>query len=109
MTDPIEIVARAILDDLGEIGDATRARIEPNVRHDSKLAVEALRSAGLLVEWNAIETMPTDDTLFIAATADGRRMIWRGDLLVKAMLDRTPDHLQFPAVAWMPLPKPPEE
>jgi hypothetical protein len=58
-------------------------------------------------DWHPIGTMPTDDTLFLAATADGRMMIWRGDILAHSLRERTPHHLQFPATHWMPLPWPP--
>ena len=56
--------------------------------------------------WQPIETAPTDDTLFLAATADGRIMIWNGSLLHRVLTEeRQPLHLQFPATHWMPLPE----
>jgi hypothetical protein len=58
--------------------------------------------------WRDIASAPTDDTVFLAATADGRMMIWRGHFLVTAMKDSTPDRLQYPATHWRPLPAPPE-
>ena len=54
--------------------------------------------------WQPIETMPTGDDLFLAATEDGRIMIWRGSILARNLKGPTPDHLSFPAVAWQPLP-----
>ena len=58
-----------------------------------------------ILRWRSIKTAPKDDTLIIAACADGRRMIWRGAILAGAMRESTPEHLRFPAVAWMPLPE----
>lgn len=55
-------------------------------------------------ERKPIESAPRDDTLFLAKTADGRMMIWNGSLLHSAMSSQTPNHLQFPATRWMPLP-----
>jgi hypothetical protein len=34
-------------------------------------------------------------------------MIWNGRLLATALSSRNPNHLQFAAIAWMPLPEPP--
>ena len=59
-------------------------------------------------EWLPIESAPKDASLFLAATSDGRMMIWRADLLARAMDMSTPDHLTFPATHWMPLPSPPD-
>jgi len=57
--------------------------------------------------WSPIETAPQGDEIFMAATADGRITIVRGSILVNMMKKSTPDHLQFPAIAWMDLPEPP--
>lgn len=57
--------------------------------------------------WRPISEAPRDGTLFLACTADGRLMIWRGDILANAMANNTPNHLQFPATNFMPLPSPP--
>lgn len=61
----------------------------------------------MIIEWQPIETVPTDDTMFLAVCADGRMMLWRGSIF-KYQNSRTPDHLQFPATHWMPLPPSPE-
>lgn len=58
-----------------------------------------------VLRWRSMKTAPTDDTLILAATEDGRRMIFRGSILAGAMKASTPEHLRFPAVAWMPLPE----
>jgi len=58
--------------------------------------------------WLPIESAPKDKTLFLAATADGRIMIFSGMILDIAMGKRTPNHLQFPATHWQPLPASPE-
>ena len=60
------------------------------------------------VGWRDIASAPKDGTLFLAATADGRVVIFRGDILATAMKKGTPNHLQFPAIAWMPLPVAPK-
>jgi len=59
-------------------------------------------------QWLPIDTMPKGDEIFMAATADGRIMIFRGSILANMMKKSTPDHLQFPAIAWRDLPAPPE-
>jgi hypothetical protein len=58
--------------------------------------------------WRPIDTVPKGDEIFMAATADNRIMIFRGSILANMMKKSTPDHLQFPAIAWMPLPEPPK-
>lgn len=70
------------------------------------------------IRWRPIATLrPTKDLIF-AATADERVMLWRADFLLRNLAhnpelggDRpfTPEHLQFPAIAWMPLPATPKE
>ena len=60
-------------------------------------------------EWRPIETVPSGEEIFMAATAHGRIMIVRGSILATMMKSSTPDHLQFPAVAWKPLPSPPKD
>ena len=57
--------------------------------------------------WGPIESAPKGDEIFMAATADGRIMIFRGSILANMMKRSTPDHLQFPATHWRPLPSPP--
>jgi|GEM_PF-6298042 len=55
--------------------------------------------------WQPIETAPKDGgALFLACTADGRQMIFRGSILRDMMKPGTPDQLRFPATHWMPLP-----
>jgi hypothetical protein len=58
--------------------------------------------------WQSIETAPRDGEMILAATADGRMMIWKASLLQVAMEPTLSRHLQFPATHWMPLPEPPE-
>ena len=63
------------------------------------------------MEWQPIETVPTDNTMFIAYCPpdakwpNGRMMMWSGEIFAKS--DRAPFHLQYPATHWMPLPSPP--
>jgi hypothetical protein len=57
--------------------------------------------------WRPIESAPKGDEIFMAATADGRIMIFRGSILANMMKRSTPDHLQFPATHWRPPPSPP--
>lgn len=62
--------------------------------------------------WQPIATLPDhvpeDDDCILAATDDGRRMIWRIVLLKHQLANtargRQPAHLQFPATRWMRLP-----
>ncbi len=62
--------------------------------------------------WRTIESVPTDDTLFLAYCPpdydfpDGRMMIWRGSIFA-FQKKSTPRHLRFPATHWQPLPLPP--
>lgn len=65
---------------------------------------EAAQLRAGVMPWLPISTAPKDHTLFLAATSDGRMMIFRGDLLARALDARAPDHLTFPATHWMPLP-----
>jgi hypothetical protein len=58
--------------------------------------------------WRTIDSIPKGDEIFMAATADGRIMIFRGRILARMMKASEPVHLQFPAIAWMPLPEPPK-
>ena len=63
--------------------------------------------------WRPIETVPEDDTLFLAYCPpddefpDGRTMIWKGSIFAYQKKP-TPRHLQFPATHWMPLPSAPD-
>lgn len=66
--------------------------------------------------WQPIDTLPDHipeaDDMILVATADGRRMIWRIDILKNQLRrlaeGRQPGHLQFPATLWARLPKLPE-
>lgn len=60
------------------------------------------------VTWRRIESLPTNG-LLLAVTADGRMMIWEASILANAFNSKTPNHLQFPATHWMPLPEPPHD
>ncbi len=80
---------------------ADRAERDAALSELAKLRAEA--------EWRPIETVPRGEEIFMAATADGRIMIFRGSILANMMKRSTPDHLQFPAVAWKPLPSPPKD
>ena len=63
--------------------------------------------------WNEIETLPKTDELVLAwcqpdeAFPAGRMMIWRADYLASNLAGPRPEHIQFPASHWMPLPMPP--
>lgn len=51
--------------------------------------------------WQHIETLPSEDTEVIAATDDGRVMIWSSAILSRVMSGVQPFHLKFPATRWM--------
>lgn len=75
------------------------------VLHDEVLVDAVAAEFG----WRPIETLPEDDRLVLAKTADGRRMLWptallRGNLK-RAAAGREPEHLKFPAVAWTEIPE----
>jgi hypothetical protein len=55
--------------------------------------------------WNDISSLPDDDTVVVARTADDRVMVWRAPILRAGMDPRTPEHLKFPAVLWRPATK----
>lgn len=55
----------------------------------------------MITLWNSIETLPTEDSEVIAATDDGRAMIWSSAILSRVMSGKQPFHLQFPATRWM--------
>lgn len=95
-------------------GYPTWRGLDPRDFYRAHEAYEALRSletksapTPLKTAWQSIETAPKDDTLFLAATGDGRMMIWNGKILATATARGTPNHLSFPATHWMPLPQPP--
>lgn len=80
--------------------------------HGIALELEPEASRESTSPWQPIATLPDhvpeDDDLILAATDDGRRMIWR-IVLLKHQLAHTakgkqPTHLQFPATRWMRLP-----
>lgn len=54
--------------------------------------------------WRDINTLPTDDVQVLAATEDGRVMIWSTEILSRVMSGKQPFHLQFPANRWMHIP-----
>lgn len=64
--------------------------------------------------WLPIESAPKDETLFLAYCPadedfpDGRMMIWKGSIFA-FQKNPTPNHLQFPATHWRPLPSAPSE
>ena len=64
--------------------------------------------------WKPIESAPKDETLFLAYCPadedfpDGRMMIWKGSIFA-FQKNPTPNHLQFPATHWRPLPSAPSE
>ena len=84
-------------------------------RKPTQATVDAIRSLplpGAQAGWRPIESAPMGDEIFYAATADGRQMIVRGSILANMRRKDTPNHLQFPAIYWMPLlplPSPPKE
>lgn len=60
--------------------------------------------------WRPIDCLMNYDGLILACTADGRRMMWDAAMLLRLggpMSESAPQHLQFPATHWMPLPEPP--
>ncbi len=73
----------------------------------------ALSSQPVADGWLPIETAPKDETLFLAycpadkAFPDGRMMIWKGSIFA-FQKNPIPNHLQFPATHWRPLPTSPE-
>lgn len=95
--------------------DGTDIGVSRQALHETIAAIEALRLAlseapalqPRAEEWRPISEAPRDG-MFLAATADGRMMIWRADLLRTAMAQSTPDHLTFPATHFRPLPPPPK-
>jgi len=64
--------------------------------------------------WRPIESAPKDETLFLAYCPadedfpDGRMMIWKGSIFA-FQKNPTPNHLQFPATHWRPLPSAPSQ
>ncbi len=86
---------------IAQTANADRAERDAALSELAKLRAEA--------EWRPIETVPSGEEIFMAATAHGRIMIVRGSILATMMKRSTPDHLQFPAVAWKPLPSLPKD
>lgn len=91
----------ALVRDLRALYERTCEERDAALSELAKLRAEA--------EWQPIETMPKGEEIFMAATVDGRIMIFRGSILASMMKCSTPGHLQFPAVAWKPLPSPPKD
>lgn len=93
-------------------GDEVPRWSKPDARTATRVLIADICDAALAAPkapiaegWRPIKTLPAG--LVIAGTADGRIMIWRGEMLARNMDGPTPGHLQFPAIAWMPLPAPP--
>lgn len=115
--------------EMPNIGAAMAAKPEPATADEETLAEmrAQLWAAGLdldesafiarmlwrngcrIVTWRPIETAPTDETQILAATEDGRRMIWSAEMLTRVTTGKTPFHLQFPATHWALLPAPPRK
>lgn len=78
----------------------------PTISEDNE-QINTLRE---VTAWQPIETAPKDDTMILAATSDGRVMVWAGYILHRTRNgpQPIPAHLQFPATHWMPLPSAPE-
>jgi hypothetical protein len=68
----------------------------------SRLRAENKALLRAFPRWRPIESAPKGEELFFAGTANGRIMIVRGDILASMLERSTPNHLQFPAVKWMP-------
>jgi hypothetical protein len=54
--------------------------------------------------WRSIHSMPSNDSMVIAKCDDGRVMVYRASILARNLQGPTPNHLQFPATKWMPIP-----
>ena len=93
--------AMRMLKENTQVLEAVAAERDAALTELAKLRAEA--------EWRPIDTMPKGEAIFMAATADGRIMIFRGSILANMIKRSTPDHLQFPAVAWKLLPSPPKD
>ena len=96
-----------------QVTDAMVAKaLEVWTDHDSINDDEAMRAAltaALAAMWRPMVEAPVDDTQILAATDDGRVMIFSGEILFRIGLENQPTHLQFPAIAWMPIPSPPKK
>ena len=90
-------------------GLVERGRAIGKIRDEVAAALSELAKLRAEAEWRPIESAPKGDEIFMAATADGRITIVRGSILANMMKRSTPDHLQFPAVAWKLLPSPPKD
>lgn len=53
--------------------------------------------------WQPASTIPNDDTVLLAKTADGRMLVWRGSILRHQLSRYTPEHLRFPIIGWIDL------
>jgi len=83
----------------------TSARYQTQFLYDARAAL----TAALAAMWRPMVEAPVDDTQILAARDDGRVMIFSGKILFRIGLENQPTHLQFPAIAWMPLPSPPSK
>lgn len=106
---------RAVEEAIATLLESMEARVSELLAANNA-EVERRRAAEAAFSWRPIETLPPDppaaspeaiakEALVFAKTADGRRMIWRPAFLRGAMKAGTPEHLQFPAIAWMPVPE----
>lgn len=90
--------------------DEAREWLMENSDSDDPLIQRAAQVVRALLadqEWQLIETLLNNDDFILAATRDGRRMIWKASILLRNIAGPTPKHLQFPATHWRSLPAPP--
>lgn len=115
MTDVVREALEAAADFIqreADLRDASAfAETDPYIAEPRALCIKLAAALSALGEkddgWLPIESAPKDGKLFLAATDDGRIMIWRGSILARDLAGPTPNHLSFPATHWRPLPAPP--
>jgi hypothetical protein len=105
---------KAAVEQLSKLADAiaayeeARFPIEPPTAEEAA-AFRAEQAGG----WRDMSTLPAEGLVLLGVAPDegfpeGRVMIWNAATWRRGQNERTPQHLQYPADGWMPVPTAPE-
>ena len=96
-----------------------RARSRISLDDIKRLIDHCASSFGAVTLWRSMDTLPEDGgpaknqdwpgITVLAGAADGRVIQVRPGMLRSMLKPGAPQHLQFPAIGWMPCPPPPQQ
>lgn len=97
----------------------SRARSRVSLDDIKRMIDHCAGAFGAVAPWRSMDTLPDDGgpsknqdwpgITVLATTADGRVIQVRPWMLRDMIKPGTPQHLQFPAIGWMPVPPPPQQ